>query len=73
MKIEEFLEEYNKLSPSVLKADIKLLSQFKEERPSLFNGDNWVMDKIRKPFVMWLTSLTFEETNSQDIKHKQRC
>jgi len=56
---EEFLEEHNKLSPGNLKATIPLLSRFKIEKASLFKDDNWSMDKIRRPFVLWLTSVRF--------------
>ena len=53
---EEFLEEHNKLSPTGLKATIPLLSRFKIEKPLLFKSGYWPMDKIRRPFILWLTS-----------------
>ncbi len=52
----QFLEEHNKLSPESLKATIPLLSRFRIEKASLFKDDNWSMDKIRRPFILWLTS-----------------
>ncbi|MFH1643186.1 MAG: hypothetical protein ABH967_00920 [Patescibacteria group bacterium] len=58
---EQFLEEHNKLSPVNLEATISLLSRFESEKPSLFKGNNWSIDKIRRPFVFWLTSLASEE------------
>jgi len=57
----QFLEEHNKLSPENLKATIPLLCQFKTENSSIFKDDNWSIDKIRRPFVSWLTSLTAKE------------
>ncbi len=57
LKKEEFLEEHNKLSPDNLKATIPLLSRFKEEKASLFKNDTWSLDKLRRPFILWLTSL----------------
>ena len=53
---EEFLEEHNKLSPENLKATMSLLSQFKEEKASLFKGDTWSIEKLRRPFIMWFTA-----------------
>jgi len=54
---EQFLQEHNKLSPENLKATIPLLSRFRTERASLFKDDNWSLDKLRRPFIMWLTAL----------------
>jgi len=53
---EKFLERHNDLSPLRLKATIPLLSRFKLENSSLFKDDYWYIDKIRKPFVIWLIS-----------------
>lgn len=57
LKKEEFLEEHNKLSPADLKATIPLLSRFKIEKASLFKDDTWSIDKLRRPFILWLISL----------------
>ena len=54
---EQFLEEHNRLSPENLRATFALLSRFREERASLFQGDDWTIDKFRRPFIIWLTSL----------------
>jgi hypothetical protein len=56
LKKEEFLEEHNRLSPKNLKATIPLLSRFRLEKASLFKGDYWSIDKLRRPFILWLTS-----------------
>ena len=53
---EEFLKEHNRLSPENLKATDSLLCRFKAEKASLFRGDSWSIDKLRRPFVLWLTS-----------------
>ncbi|MBU4078100.1 hypothetical protein KKE85_00600, partial [Patescibacteria group bacterium] len=53
---EQFLEEHNRLSPANLRATISLLSSFKIEKASLFKDDNWSIDKLRRPFILWLTS-----------------
>ncbi len=63
LKKEEFLEEHNKLSPENLKATIPLLSRFKDEKPSLFKNEYWPMDKIRRPFISWLISLSLDKKN----------
>ena len=61
---EQFLEEHNKLSPMGLKATISLLSRFKIEKASLFKDDSWSIDKVRRPFILWLTSLPFGRKKS---------
>jgi hypothetical protein len=54
---EEFLEEHNKLSPEDLKATIPLLSRFRIEKASLFKDNTWSIDKLRRPFILWLIGL----------------
>lgn len=61
LKKEEFLEEHNKLSPANLRVTISLLSRFRIEKASLFKDDTWSMEKLRRPLILWLTSLTFEK------------
>jgi len=66
LKKEEFLEEHNRLSPVNLKATIPLLSRFRTEKASLFKSEYWPIDKIRRPFILWLTSLTAQEKKKMD-------
>ena len=54
---EQFLEEHNKLSPSNLQATLALLNRFKEEKKPLMKDDNWCLDKLRIPFISWLTAM----------------
>jgi len=54
---EKFLEEHNKLSPSGLQATLALLDRFKEEKRPLMKDDGWCLDKLRIPFISWLTAL----------------
>ena len=68
-KKQQFLLEHNKLSPLNLQATTFLLSRFKTEKASLFKDKNWSIDKLRRPFIFWLTSLTTEE--KEDIKNKE--
>ncbi|MBU3934987.1 hypothetical protein KKC00_03435 [Patescibacteria group bacterium] len=56
-KKQHFLEEHNKLSPQNLQATLPLLAQFKAEKSSLFKDDEWSIDRLRRPFIMWFTSL----------------
>ncbi|MBU4274245.1 hypothetical protein KKE19_00305 [Patescibacteria group bacterium] len=56
-KKQHFLEEHNKLSPLHLQATLSLLTQFKAEKNSLFKDDNWSIDRLRRPFILWFTSL----------------
>lgn len=58
---EQFLIEHNKLSPLSLQATLILLTRFKEDKISLFKDDNWSVDKLRRPFILWLTSLPSEK------------
>jgi hypothetical protein len=67
---EEFLSEHNRLSPLNLQATIVLLSRFKTEKQSLFKDDNWSLDKLRRPFILWLTSLA--TAGKENIKKGQK-
>jgi hypothetical protein len=66
---EQFLEEHNRLSPVNLRATIPLLSRFRIEKASIFKDNNWSIDKLRRPFVLWLTSLSSGE--KENIKKKE--
>jgi len=66
---EQFLSEHNKLSPSNLQATIDLLSRFRTDKTSLFKNDDWPIDKLRRPFILWLTSLPSGER--EDIEKKK--
>jgi len=59
-KKQQFLLEHNKLSSSDLQATMSLLSHFRAEKASLFKDNDWSIDKLRRPFVLWLTSMTLE-------------
>ena len=54
---EQFLEEHNKLSPSNLQATLALLDRFKEEKRPLMKDNGWCLDKLRIPFILWLTAM----------------
>jgi hypothetical protein len=54
---EQFLQEHNKLSPSSLQATLTLLNRFKEEKRPLMKDDGWCLDKLRIPFISWLTAM----------------
>jgi len=62
---EEFLAEHNRLSPLNMQTTISLLSRFKTEKASLFKDDNWSVDKLRRPFIFWLTGLSAKERSSK--------
>ena len=68
-KKQQFLSDHNKLSSLDLQATISLLSHFKIEKAALFKNDDWSLDKLRKPFILWLTSLTAKEKDN--IKKKK--
>jgi len=71
---EEFLAEHNRLSPLNLQATIFLLSRFRIEKASIFKDDNWPIDKLRRPFLLWLTSLpSGEKKNIKKEKNMKPC
>jgi len=53
---QQFLLEHNKLSPSNLHATLVMLTCFKKDKPALFKDNKWSIDKLRRPFLLWLTS-----------------
>ncbi len=61
---EQFLSEHNKLSPLNMQATMALLSRFRIDKTSLFKNDDWPIDKLRRPFILWLTSLPLREGGS---------
>jgi hypothetical protein len=65
---QKFLEEHNKLSPDSLQATMPMLTQFRNDKASLFKDAEWSVDKLRRPFIIWLTSLTSEERVNIDRK-----
>ena len=70
-KKQQFLLEHNKLSPLNLQATVSLLSRFKIEKISLFKNNDWSIDKIRRPFILWLTSLTTEKKENIESRKTQ--
>jgi hypothetical protein len=60
-KKQQFLLEHNKLSSVDLQITPAMLSRFKIEKASLFKNNEWSIDKLRRPFILWLTSFTQKE------------
>ena len=69
-KKQQFLLEHNRLSPANLRATISLLSRFRIEKASIFKDDNWSIDKLRRPFILWLTSLPDGAKGNIEKKNK---
>lgn len=67
---EQFLQEHNKLSPSNLQATLVLLNRFKEEKRPLMKDDAWCLDKLRIPFIAWLSSL--QKPDKKDAKSRKK-
>ncbi len=65
-KKQQFLDEHNRLASFDMQATAAMLSLFKTEKAALFKDKNWSIDKLRRPFIFWLTSLTPKE--KEDIK-----
>jgi len=66
-KKQQFLLDHNKLSPLNLQATPDLLSRFRIEKASLFKDENWSIDKLRRPFILWLTSLVWQEKEKKTV------
>ncbi len=60
-KKQQFLLEHNRLSSLDLQTTMEMLSRFKTEKASLFKDNEWSIDKLRRPFILWLTSFSLEE------------
>lgn len=65
-KKQNFLLEHNKLSPLNLHTTLAMLTCFRKDKPALFKDNEWSIDKLRRPFILWLTS-SYKEI-SKDIK-----
>ncbi len=63
-KKQQFLLGHNKLSPVNLQVTMAALSRFRIERAILFKDNEWSIDKLRRPFVLWLTSALLEGKGS---------
>ena len=63
---EKFLEEHNKLSPPNLKATLAMLDRFKEEKRPQLKDDNWCLDKLRIPFMSWLSAAQMQKGEKQN-------
>lgn len=57
-KKQQFLAEHNRLASVDLQATASMLSLFKVEKATLFKDNDWSIDKLRRPFIFWMTSLT---------------
>jgi len=57
-KKQQFLTEHNRLASVDLQATASMLSLFKVEKATLFKDNEWSIDKLRRPFIFWMTSLT---------------
>jgi hypothetical protein len=68
---EQFLEEHNKLSPTNLQATLALLDRFKEEKKPLMKDDSWCLDKLRIPFISWLTAMQKPENKNSKLSKKK--
>ena len=61
---EDFLAEHNKLSGQNLQATVQLMARFEAEKPGICKNGNWCLEKVRRPFIMWLSSLNTKEIKS---------
>jgi hypothetical protein len=69
---EQFLEEHNKLSPANMQATLALLNRFKEEKKPLLKDNEWSLEKIRIPFMSWLTTLPESEKKVSKKNKKEQ-
>jgi hypothetical protein len=66
MSKQGFLLEHNRLAPVNLQVSTVMLSRFRVEKPSLFKGNDWPIEKLRRPLLLWLTSLSEGERESMN-------
>jgi hypothetical protein len=71
-KKQHFLEEHNKLSSPELRADLTMLTHFREDKINIFKNDDWDLDRLRRPFIMWLTSLSEEKREEMKTEEQKR-
>ena len=64
---EQFLNEHNRLSPVNLRVTMDILTRFKTEKPALFKSNDWPINRIRRPFIFWLTSRVEKEKEQMRI------
>ncbi|MBU3942980.1 hypothetical protein KKA24_03290 [Patescibacteria group bacterium] len=62
-KKEQFLIEHNKLAPINLQATTLMLNQFRIDKASIFKDNDWSVDKLRRPFILWLTAADHTKIN----------
>ena len=60
-KKQQFVVEHNRLASASLRVTSEMLSRFRIERASLFKDAEWSIDKLRLPFIRWLTSFSEED------------
>ena len=60
-KKQQFLSEHNRLASLDMQATPAMLTLFKIEKAAIFKDNNWSTDKLRRPFIFWMTSLTPKE------------
>lgn len=58
---EQFIIRHNSLSSLGMRATIGMLECFEIEKPALFKGGDCSIEKVRRPFVFWLSSLSDEQ------------
>lgn len=63
---QQFLQEHNELSPPALRVTTAMLSRFRMEKSNLFKDNEWSIEKLRRPLIMWLTS--FSEKDRKDME-----
>lgn len=70
---EEFLTKHNKLSPGNLRANGDLLARFCQEKPGLCADANWSLEKLRRPFIIWLTAQScYKKSKERETINNQK-
>ena len=64
---EQFLIKHNSLASLNMRATMGMLICFKAEKPALFKGGDYSIEKIRRPFIFWLTSLSDAQKEKMNI------
>ncbi len=66
---EQFIAKHNSLASADMRATTEILDCFIAQKPDLFKTGDYAIEKIRRPFIFWLTSLS--SANKQKMNNKK--
>jgi hypothetical protein len=67
---QQFLLEHNRLSPTAMRATEEMLSRFRMEKAAIFKDEDWSVEKLRRPFILWMTSQSIQEREKNENSNR---